>query len=56
MHDAHIEQETAVVSIEPEEKAMQTRFARLSRSPELVLSVSFVAVLLVYLSAASIFA
>lgn len=35
---------------------MLTRFARLSRAPEFVLSVSFVAVLAVYLSAASIFA
>jgi hypothetical protein len=38
------------------ERAMQTRFARLSRAPEFVLSVSFVAVMIAYLSAASIFA
>jgi hypothetical protein len=35
---------------------MQSRLARLARAPEFVLSVSFVAVLLAYLSAASIFA
>jgi hypothetical protein len=55
-HDEGIKGEAVGLAANPEDLPMLTRVTRFSRAPEFVLSLSFLAILAVYVAAGSAFA